>query len=53
MQFNKPKDKEVDSKAFELRKLKPKQEPLLIKAGLLLRLFKENIDQVPDKTVSK
>ena len=53
MQMNKPKDKEFNNKACELRKLKPKQEPVLIKAGLLLRLFKENHDAIPNKTVTR
>ena len=48
MQMNKPKDFVFDEKALVLRKLKPKQEPITIKGGLMMRLFKDDVDEVPN-----
>jgi hypothetical protein len=38
MQMNKPADLELTTKALDERKIKPKQEPLMLKAALLLGL---------------
>lgn len=39
--MNKPADAEITTKALEARKLKPKQEPLVIKAAQILGLGAE------------
>jgi len=42
MQMNKPKDLVVDVEAAAMaRKMKPRQEPLAIKAGMILRFFQD------------
>ena len=42
MQINKPKDLIIDAEAVAMvRKMKPKQEPLILKAGMILRFFQD------------
>jgi len=42
MQMNKPKDLTIDAEAVAMaRKMKHRQEPLAIKAGMILRFFQD------------
>lgn len=42
MQMNRPKDLQMNELEAKARKMKVKQEPLVIKAGLLLHLINQN-----------
>ena len=51
MQLNKPADLTVDSEAVvKARKMKHKQQPLSIKAGMIFRLFKEAYRDITERT---
>jgi hypothetical protein len=50
MQLNKPKDAQPNNYIENNRKMKLRQEPLSIKAGMLLRIYKQLILEVSDRS---
>ena len=53
--MNKPQGLEVSDAVFKARKLKPKQEPLVVKSGVVLKLFKDVYQEIktPQANVQK